>query len=1135
MRETNILMISDIHVGENFFLTDDESIDLYDCTAIEYLARKVSYDYHKNFNYLPDIIVIAGDLSEKGEIDELKDVSKFINFLIDYLNNRFDKENNTISKENIVIVPGNHDVNFKDCEKNMDPRKYNNKAWKVEEKLLNFKSFFDEFYRKTKKNIEFDYSQGYTYYPFYEHSLVILGLDSCRRISHLKDDNCGWIMPHQINKANKFINEMIGDSDFLKIAVFHHNPYPAPEFNKEIQDDFLLSYDSNKISFASGEFKILMHGHIHTNSFHQEKIGNHKMYVGGTGTLSRKTVGNDFGYLYTVTKLSTEHKKGYRLISRRLNISAGKNDEIGRGKWEKAGTTITHPLTYLGRRAKKDSLVKKYLKRLPTKTTLNKIEYKKKIELFYHFKILLEPDRSLSLLKDLRKSCKNIFDINYIDAMLREVEIQILSNQGEQRSVIRSKYIDLLNSISENKISTNHDTLLPEGILKLERNRLEIIIDYYSSPTKDKYIKSSIRLIQNNIELIKQYPYIENIVIVSLIPSLIKCKEYALARRHLSINLKINPNNPILHFLYARILMYDLSFREAIKELNIAQNILGEDKILAIEFYLSLCHYYNGDLEISEKMNMENAERYSFIPHFINNYAFGKLRELFRIQRSEIFKSPKKALNLLESFVDSIAEIGWNGVSHFNYALMLFFADQEGLLDEALRVITKDNMRQDLLTKKNKIEAAFVRAETALISEDKDYVRGIFARYYQLSVTKKLPNTFMKKILDELCWDADNFLTMKIQMYEQNKSFLFKNPKITDPFNHNHFNTLKRWARNINPIRGASKTGGGYFIKWEGRGIIINPGSNFLTFFKMNGYCICEIDSIVITYSDFYNYEEFLNLLELIDEVYSSRIKKKKVRVFLNKSISNKFPELLNYDKDSILGPQIILEEEDNILENDLAKIKILDKTTPIAILKLSNKKITKKIAFINEKSNLENVVDSFYNDIDLVVFSVGALSVKDIMDDEVMNYLNNYWVNINEDSKLDSQALGIKELLKRTKDKNNIFQSKMTTLLKLSEKMKKNSIIVLSDLPLELGDKRHMIARVLNRYRIDLQVLTSDLGLHIELNELKILCEYSNQLVDNRVIDEECLEGNIWGHVRHFCKELRSDDNFTKFLELDI
>lgn len=112
---------------------------------------------------------------------------------------------------------------------------------------------------------------------------------------------------------------------------------------------------------------------------------------------------------------------------------------------------------------------------------------------------------------------------------------------------------------------------------------------------------------------------------------------------------------------------------------------------------------------------------------------------------------------------------------------------------------------------------------------------------------------------------------------------------------------LRRW-QSINPKiprPGEHKLrGGGYFLLWQGKGIVIDPGYNFIQNFYDEGFSLADIDAVVITHSHPDHDDDFSTLITLIrewneyhaltgqcDEKYGI----KKLDFFLNESTNLKF------------------------------------------------------------------------------------------------------------------------------------------------------------------------------------------------------------------------------------------------------
>jgi hypothetical protein len=85
----------------------------------------------------------------------------------------------------------------------------------------------------------------------------------------------------------------------------------------------------------------------------------------------------------------------------------------------------------------------------------------------------------------------------------------------------------------------------------------------------------------------------------------------------------------------------------------------------------------------------------------------------------------------------------------------------------------------------------------------------------------------------------------------------------------NKFVVLRRW-QSFNPKvprpRGQDIRGGGYFLFWKGKGIVIDPGYNFIQNFYEEGFSLEDINAIVVTHSHPDHDDELNTILTLIAE-----------------------------------------------------------------------------------------------------------------------------------------------------------------------------------------------------------------------------------------------------------------------------
>lgn len=242
----NILHLSDVHFGK------EEQADNYFTQLASDLTNNLEI---KQLDYL----VISGDIANRSTEQEYEAAFQ----MVDKLVNKYELDYNRI-----VIVPGNHDLNWELSEdsyefvpqrkvpKSLPEGEYINentgKRIRKEEKYQErFKYFSEIFYTKIyNKPYPQDYKQQAIVHSFEEHKILFLGLNSCWEIDHHYKQRAS-IHPNAISTA---IDEILGKYDgWLKIAVWHH-PVTGGETMKNVE--FLEQ-------LAVNGFQIGMHGHIH--------------------------------------------------------------------------------------------------------------------------------------------------------------------------------------------------------------------------------------------------------------------------------------------------------------------------------------------------------------------------------------------------------------------------------------------------------------------------------------------------------------------------------------------------------------------------------------------------------------------------------------------------------------------------------------------------------------------------------------------------------------------------------------------------------------------------------------------------------------------------------------------------------
>ena len=100
-----ILLLADLQFG-------DPATDPYATFAENWIAKKLKADAQKpNGAALPDLIVVAGDVTHSGRPDQFARAEERLN--LDLMGSLWGNNNIDRMRDRLVIVPGNHDVNLR--------------------------------------------------------------------------------------------------------------------------------------------------------------------------------------------------------------------------------------------------------------------------------------------------------------------------------------------------------------------------------------------------------------------------------------------------------------------------------------------------------------------------------------------------------------------------------------------------------------------------------------------------------------------------------------------------------------------------------------------------------------------------------------------------------------------------------------------------------------------------------------------------------------------------------------------------------------------------------------------------------------------------------------------------------------
>lgn len=262
----------------------------------------------------PDIIIVCGDVArgsenkEKTDEEILKQYDEAIGFLTNLANKFFGG-----NKDRIVLIPGNHDVDWKYSRKSMAKigseqvldsnnqlkqeylkqaiNQHSNVRWSWEElsfykvedpntynkRFEAFSRFYSKFY-DGKKSYSLSPDSQYDIFDFPELAISIVGYNSCYNNDHL--NRVGDIHPDCIAKSIPDLKKLARKGRLL-LAAWHHNTKGLP-YDADYMDGSKLK------NFIDADIVLGFHGHQHKTEIVREynnMIEQKRIVVFSAGTL----------------------------------------------------------------------------------------------------------------------------------------------------------------------------------------------------------------------------------------------------------------------------------------------------------------------------------------------------------------------------------------------------------------------------------------------------------------------------------------------------------------------------------------------------------------------------------------------------------------------------------------------------------------------------------------------------------------------------------------------------------------------------------------------------------------------------------------------------------------------------------
>ncbi|MBA2727030.1 MAG: hypothetical protein H0U49_02515 [Parachlamydiaceae bacterium] len=158
--------------------------------------------------------------------------------------------------------------------------------------------------------------------------------------------------------------------------------------------------------------------------------------------------------------------------------------------------------------------------------------------------------------------------------------------------------------------------------------------------------------------------------------------------------------------------------------------------------------------------------------------------------------------------------------------------------------------------------------------------------------------------------ETDSNLERCIQRFQKNhaeqiKEYLDQTQKRKTLPDH-HLYILNGWAFENHPFRSFSeatnpsllteesrKSLGGHFIRWNAKGIVINPGPGFIKIFHDQGLCIGDIDFVIVTHNSPEAYGDVKNISELNSQLNKTSSELQIIHYYLHHKVRQELAGML--------------------------------------------------------------------------------------------------------------------------------------------------------------------------------------------------------------------------------------------------
>ncbi len=240
-----ILVLSDLHIGQKA-----RGKDLCPTGDNKWLDRNYIndfIDFISNEKIKADYLVVTGDISNSASFEEFQLGSNIIEDIAKGLK---------IPKSKVLLIPGNHDVDWKVLEL-ADLKNESDLNFRKTQRYDTFKNGFNN----NKKLEEFFNEPYFTSWDF--DDLYVVGFNSAWHDENNAKIHHGLITDNIIFKLESHINSNDLSSK-IKLFITHHHLYPYSDPISHEADFSIMTNSENLLKMlARNKFDMIAHGHKH--------------------------------------------------------------------------------------------------------------------------------------------------------------------------------------------------------------------------------------------------------------------------------------------------------------------------------------------------------------------------------------------------------------------------------------------------------------------------------------------------------------------------------------------------------------------------------------------------------------------------------------------------------------------------------------------------------------------------------------------------------------------------------------------------------------------------------------------------------------------------------------------------------